>query len=214
MLLTAARTLLTTASIHASESQFSNTDKDYAIQSIGYELCEELAVDVGNQEVTLSANQNTVNIQSTLSDFEVNRFIRARIGNSLVELTTWDSILRMYADDTPIGIPNLIAFDSESALGMYAPQPKTGQTMVLTYRKSFVSFTAGTGSPGSVTLNIPEEIVRPVIFWGAKYFLLDGEQDNQQEAQKAYVKYREFIDKIRSKYPATTQGVKDRQAVA
>jgi hypothetical protein len=135
---------------------------------------------------------------SGITGFRPDRLIRAWLEDddgkeypNLLSVADTETRDDRVADDTA-GLPGKIAFPSTDAAVLY-PTPDAAYTLHVDYRAPLTTFTAGTGSPETVTLNIDDDYLRTVMMYGATAFL----QANHPEygyASQSYQKYIAFRD--------------------
>ena len=145
--------------------QYTVTDDVQAAGTIDYTI----ATDPGSKttEGTVSCiNLDLSDISSTLNR---RRFIRARTGlKKPLDHVNWNSMIEWHVADTGQGEPTKIAFDTTTTTKpLLHPAPSsTGYTFTITYLDYPRTWTAG-GTPSPDSFNIDDDILRPMLFWGA-----------------------------------------------
>ncbi len=184
---------------HIGENDSLDDDKLHrAIQATGYRFNSTTGSAKTTTNVPTVANDETLNIRTTITDFEEHWFISARIGYATVELMPEiGTIEREYiADPNQTGTPKWLGFYSNTSALLY-PKPTSVQSIALTYYADFTSFTAGTAN--NPDLNLPNEFAYDIIWWGARAYLLDGLKGHA-DAQTAYAKFDTIIEQAAAKY--------------
>lgn len=69
-----------------------------------------------------------------------------------------------------VGTPEVFGW-RDNANAIVAPLPQIAWKVLLTYWEAATSWTIGTASPADVTLNIPDDVIIPVIQHGAAFYL-------------------------------------------
>ena len=100
------------------------------------------------------------------------RFIRARTGmKKPLDRINWNSMVEWHVADTGQGEPLRIAFNTTSTeRPLLHPAPdSTGYTFIITYLDLPTSWDVGStsGAVTSSTFNIEDDLLRPMLFWGA-----------------------------------------------
>lgn len=161
---------------------------DYAIKAAGDEFVRRTkCVRKTNDTLTLTADDEDFDT-SSLSDFDPSRLIKIEVEHP-TDATIYPA--RRAAYDTVrtwrrhgiernewypytnsadyVGIPAVFGWRDKSN-AIVAPLPAVAWKVLLTYWEPFSSWTIGTGTPGSVTLNIPDDLIMPVIHHGARSY--------------------------------------------
>ena len=100
------------------------------------------------------------------------RFIRARTGmKKPLDHVNWNSMIEWHVADTGQGEPLRIAFNTTSTeRPLLHPAPdSTGYTFSITYLDLPTSWEVGStsGAVTSSTFNIEDDLLRPMLYWGA-----------------------------------------------
>lgn len=162
---------------------------DYAIKAAGDEFVRRTkCVRKTNSSLTLTADSEAFST-SSITDFHPDRLIKIEVNHpdtdtkypalrvSYDEVRNW----RLYGFDRTesypyangadlTGVPCVFGWkDATSAI--VAPLPSIAWEIFLTYWEPFTSWTIGTATPNSVTLNIPDDVIMPVLQHGAAFYL-------------------------------------------
>ena len=208
--LEAARSILLNAVLHVDNSTLGTTNQDDAIKA----ACNEFIVVTDcNKKVTsisLAADAKEFNPVSTITTFEEDQFIDAEISFNPVKLVAYEMIRDRYADGaapTP-GRPQWMAMRTKTKVYVYPP-PKVATTLELRHRETLTSFTSGTVSPASVSLNVPDEWIHQILHTGAKWRLLAG-LPGHPDAATAGQEWRALLVMAAQRFGRTIPGIDDR----
>lgn len=192
--------------LHTSDETFSVEKLHRAIKSAGYRFVRETGCSVTTIAVPLTASTSGLNIQTTIPGFEIDQFYRARIGLQEVKIAPWSMLVREASLLAAEGTPRMLAFNSADD-AMVSPTPDQNMMLLLTYRRALFSFTPGASS--NPELNIPEEWVWDVIWWGARTQLLFG-LPGHTDADPAAAKFEQMIADAKGRFASTATGTIDR----
>lgn len=186
----------------ADTDRYSATDTDLAAATLGNRLINEMGT-TAKTTVAITADTDTVSFAG-ITGFRPSRLLRARVTVSAsytdyaarkgVAKVGYDDVLRMRGECDRTGVPEYIGFSATTAAEVY-PTPQYTGTLTVWTRDSFVSFTPGTGSPGSVTINVPDDLIYDWLQAVADYVELDS-----VEARREYLRspdWRDFILRAR-----------------
>lgn len=115
-------------------------------------------------------------------------------GEGELETIPHADLLQKQIDDSDTGLPEFIAFTSATT-GKVFPTPDDGYTLTLVYVSPPTSFTPGTGSPGSVTFNVPDHYLRNILTYGATAMLQHAQPEHAyaSETWQKYLVYRNSL---------------------
>jgi hypothetical protein len=180
MTIAQARLLLLDAARNANADQNNSTNLDYAIQAAGNEFVSRTRCVIKSGEILLASPDDDIVSGDWASDFRADRLLRAWVRNESEDLqvVAYREVVRLLDEDSGTGIPTLIGFASTTTnaakLWRY---PSAAINIDYQYFPPFTAYTAGTGTDGT-ELNIPEDMIRPVINCGAVYYLLKNMPEN------------------------------------
>jgi len=206
MSLNTARAVVRDAALHIGNSTFDDAKVDFAIMNAGHHFMRVTNASMTTTSVLLSADVNSVDLTSTISGFTENDFEMAEIDNYEVRKTTPHTIRRRFEGSRePVGRPTRIAFVSDNKALL---NKKTDQsyTMDVTHAEPFTTFTAGTAS--NPTLNLPDEYIHAVMWYGARYYLLHGAPGHPDSAP-ARDEFFGVLREAQAKYGRVSTGVLD-----
>lgn len=215
--LTETRTTLIAITTHVKSSEFSANKLDEAIRSAGEELAEFTSAIRTTTALAVGANVSVLNFQSLgITEFIIDDFIHAYIGVSTggtVEVTPipHSSIQRRRSNETP-GEPKHLALLRNDAVLIYPSNDGTARTLDVTHRDKFVTWTLGTSSPGSVTMNLPQVLFGRFVTHCCKYYLLHGLNKFHPDVEQTYREKEKFMAYAKSMFPAREPAVDDAQS--
>lgn len=206
-----ARSLVTDAVMQWPASRYTNTQIDHAIKMAGDEFVRKTRCARTTATTNLTADQNQVSF-SAVADFTPERlilaeadhatedainilkqvdyaYVRRLIENQEHRREHWESSLN---DVDHSGLPTHIGFRNRADAYVY-PEPDAAHTLKLVYFAPFTDWTPGTASPGDVTLNIPDDMIYGVLWWGAPAIL----EHTSTKARYQSESYRRFQEHIR-----------------
>jgi len=166
MILTDARTYIAESALNSSVDALDAERIDRGIQfGLGY-FIEETRCTRTVDTVPWVNGSNAIDVPATITnEFQPSKVERVTVDNAdrdPVAVVDFDEMLRLIRDEGGTGTPEYIGWESE-ADGRVYPQPDAAGNLKITHVPALISFTAGTGSPGSVTLNVPERWIRPAL---------------------------------------------------
>lgn len=197
---------------------------DYAIKAAGEEFVRRTRCTIKtNDTLTLTADSEAFDT-SGVGDFDPSRLAMVEVRHpttSTVYPASWTNYHNVrtsrlngvergpwypYTNGADqIGVPNTFAWrDRTNAI--VAPLPGVAWEVLLTYWEPFTTWTVGTATPGSVTLNIPDDLIQPVIQNGAAYYLNKAVSPqsamlDRQLFDKHIVESRGFYSRTRTVIP-------------
>lgn len=197
MTLTVARDIAAQAVIRDGSYNPSDTENvkrlDYAIQAAGQEFMNRVRCDRAvDSTLSMTTGVQTVNY-STVTALKPENFLFAEIVDNTDSLPRRYRILPIAYDDmaqltlrpsllyqsyvwaalnpnSQLGWPCFLAFNDDRITLWLYPAPQATKVLNLYYWRPFVSWTAGTATPGSVTINIPDDLVYEFLYKGVAYY--------------------------------------------
>lgn len=204
MTIAQARLLLLDAARNANADQNNSTNLDYAIQAAGNEFVSRTKCVMSYDTVVILSPTEIITSGSFAGDFRPDRLLRAWVSNEVEDLQVIDfrEIQRMHQNDSSEGVPTHIGFSSanDDAAMVWRVPPSPGYTLEYQYHAPFTVYTAG--GDGSAELNIPEDMIRPVIQCGAVYYLLKNMPENAAWVDRCRRDFEAHIEQ--NKYRAST----------
>lgn len=193
MTLTAARAMVREYARNAGDStMYSDTKIDHAIQAAGSEFCRETGFLRTMTTLALTAASNVLPTLPT--DFRPENIREAFTTADDVDVVNYSEIAEADADSGP---PTQVAFSSDSA-GIVYPTPTVDTSLYIWYYQPFTPFTAGTASPGSVTITLPDDALIPCLIYGATSKLQFNEPEHGY-AVAAATQFQQHIARYRGR---------------
>ena len=188
MTLAAARTIVRASARNGTDTTaYGNAAVDQAIATVGQRFCR----------ITRYLSSSSTADASTTTGVVTCPVDRAYLVSALLEghadaldVVPYEQLWRAIQEqDTS---EHLMAFTSTTSATLY-PVPTTGEeTVTFLYWQPFTTFTAGTATPDSVVLNIPEAILAEILPWGPPALLQHHEPEHQYHASPAWDRYLEI----------------------
>ena len=204
-----ARDTLDDSALHIGASTIDSAKKDRALLAAFHEFHRVVGPDITNTNIAVASGASTLNITSTVTGFRSDDFIRAEIGYNRVELMPYDSVARRLGVTNPkTGEPSMIGFRDEDASAIIWPAADAAYTMRLTHFTGITSWTIGTTTPLSTSINIPDEWVYGVVWHGALYHLIRG-APGHPEWQAAKAEWDALLEKAQASFQRTDVPVRD-----
>lgn len=179
MTIAQARAVLTDAGRNVTAATNDETNLDYAIQAAGNEFVSRTKCLVVYDTILIASPTSNLVDGDWASDFRPDRLLRAWVittndDRADLQVVPYVDLLAMHAEDSTEGVPTQLAFQSTSDnTSKLWREPDAAFTIHYQYYAPFTEYTAGvTGSGANDPLNIPEDMIRPVINCGAVYYLL------------------------------------------
>lgn len=152
----------------ASTSDYSAADKDRGLITV----CEQFArktrcVQVAGT-VALAADSAVADC-SALTTFRPERILSAHLTTEEceLELPGYQNVHQHQIRCTGTGKPRRLAFETTTATsGIVHPTPDAVYSLRVKWWEPFVSFTAGTGTPDTISLNIPRDFMPQILSLG------------------------------------------------
>lgn len=159
--------------------QYTVTGYDWSAGTVGYALATDPGTKTTDGTVSL-INLPMPDLSGANNALHRRRFIRARTGmNKPLELANFDLMLEHHVSDAGQGEPLRIAFDTSTSTRPFLhPAPDAAYTYTVTYLNAPTQWVAGAGT-GSDSFNIPDDILRPMLQWGAPALLQHNVADQK-----------------------------------
>ena len=206
-----ARTTVESGALHVATGSYSNAEVDRAIRFVGNDFVESTHCTHTSTTFTVGTGSNVVDFtgETGLGLFQPTNLIWMSVDNYELKRAPLHSVYRRFQESTPLGRPQWVAFEGADRAVLY-PQPDQTYTLRLHWYETFTSFTIGTGTPGSVTLNIPEQYVDGVLRWGAATALVYNDPDSLY-AQTGWQQYEALKQRVAAQYmnPPTGETASD-----
>jgi len=181
-----------------------------AIRTAGNLFVMETDCARSTTNVNTVASTATVNVTSTISGFRQEHLEYCRIGTKRLVPARIETILRWQNGDATAGEPDYFAFEANDSMRTF-PIPNAIYAMAITHSPPFTSIDPGVTS-GSTELNIPDEYIDGVLWWGASVLLVYGEAGTAY-GRPEWQRFEEHIQSVRSKvHREPERDSKERQA--
>jgi hypothetical protein len=168
-------------------SVFTNADYDRAILYVGNRFCRVTRYLQNRSLLSLTADSSALPAFPT--GFAPERTIRAWIGTKpALKVTDYQAILDSHENSPATGHPQAMGFSGRTS-GMVWPTPDANYTLNLLWWRSFNTFTVNTASPGSITFDLPDEVMCQILPTGAAAWLRFA----NPEAVKASAGWQEYL---------------------
>lgn len=199
-----ARATLLSSVLHVSERDFVPLDLDRAIRGSFNRFLRETQITRTTTAVPTVSGTATLDITATSGAGEFRPgmlldvpFISSATGTYYpVYGAAWDAIRSQLRESTARDRPEQIAWLTADTAYLY-PIPDAVYTITFTWWAPLTSFNAGTGDPGAVSLNIPEQYVDDLLYWGTRAYLLKG-LPGHPEADSSMAEFKEFVRQAKS----------------
>lgn len=193
--------------------QYSTTNQDLAIMAIGARLVEEAKVTRSVDEVDLVQDEEEVDFSAVsgfLPEYLIETGIRIEQDDNFTDSEDLESfdvvsmsrIARLKTCGTSSGTPRYIAFDiSDNAIqtAIVYPAPDADGVLSVTWAPPFTSYTAGTASPGAVTLNIRDSILIEALLRGGPAYLQASQPEHAQQVALSEQRLVQWITTCKGK---------------
>lgn len=141
---------------------------------------------------TLSLSLGSAALPALPTGFRPERLIRAYIaGQGELDVTDHATLAARRLAYNETGLPEIVAFTSWTSGEVY-PTPGSAYTLSLLWHEPMVTWTPGAAG-SSVTPNIPDDQLRPILCWGATAYLMMTEESNQSAVGKCRDEFERFI---------------------
>lgn len=176
-----ARAMLLDSIVHTGTASFSNSKLDRAIIAACNRFLRETRIVRKQTDVSLSDGTTTYDLDTLTSggtNFRriINVMHIASPDWNEVELVDYNTVRQEFEDSTAKGKPEMVAIDGDNLV--VHPTPDAAYTLnVQTYELlDQTGWTVGgtDGTTLAVTLNVPEDWIDDVLWFGARAYLLLG----------------------------------------
>lgn len=189
--LTEARATLMDSVLHAESGTFDTDKQDRALKVAFERFLRETHITRTVASIAVTSGSYTFDATATATDFLPGCLTEAPYilsENRQLQVVSFTNLIqrRRTSGSGSSGIPELVAWQSPT-LGYLFPTLSANYTIALPYYQPLVSWTPGTATPASVTINCPERYAYEVIWWGARASLVygaPGHPDDQAAAQQ------------------------------
>jgi hypothetical protein len=173
--------------------RYGDNDIDDAILLVGNDFVNRTSCTLTASIVPLVSGSDAVSF-SALTDFRPERLKSIAVNTDSnytardvaggMQVTDLAAIRRRQGECTSTGTPALIGFTDRTAAAVH-PTPKANGTATVWWTEPFVTFTPGTGTPDSVALNIPADLIYPVLIYGATVIVQLTEVEQIEKALRS-----------------------------
>lgn len=175
-----------------SGGMYTDSHKDHAIM---------VALRYANKRGDLLSDTDTIDIKkndttldfSQIAGFHQMRFVHARIVWDDLERISYDSIREKYDNSESTDQPRFIAFETPQEATIH-PTADAAYKMTVKLRRDIVNFMAG--DPADIVLDVPREIIEPILAFGAVPILLSGDPDTYTQSHQ-WQALEKFLRNIR-----------------
>lgn len=172
---------------------FSDATIDRAIQQAGNYYCRMTRSIKRTDSVTITEGSTSFPLTAPIAaGFRPERVIDVWITGQTTPLQLLDyaAVVALAADDDSSDVPAVLAFLDESGNGYLWPEPDDDYTAKLRYWLPFTTWTAG--SDDSTTLNIPTDLIMPVLKDGAAGVALEANKETRAYAGLLWEKFKAY----------------------
>lgn len=176
-------------------SAYNNTSVDNAIMLPGDEWCRITRATKASSDMPLSIGaQSFVAPNGFLPEYFLDAllFLSGKPVMPLLLNVPYEEVLAAMARQGPnnVGTPRLLAFDT-AATAMLFPLPDAVYTVRMRWWKPFTSWTAGDETSGTtgLTFNLPDDHLKIIAAYGARYYLQKNEPENAAGCEKDYAHF-------------------------
>lgn len=216
--LTQAREIVRNSVLHVPNGSYSDSQIDNAILFVGKMWMRDTKCVQKIGQVAITDGNREIDIQASLPDFNYWMFSRCQIvdDNNYIKTVARDDyskVANAYCNSTQSGRPRAMGIKTNSTALLY-PTPDDDYTLHIIYAEPFVQFTAGTLSPDVITINIPGDLVRDVLWFGAGTALVFGENYQNMYPTRGWAYFMELKKKVEGQmsidsYDSYNQGTAD-----
>lgn len=201
MTIAEARLYVTQFARNADE--YTATELDRAILAIGKDFVNRTRCTRQLSTVALILNQRDFVTADLPTDFRPDRLIRAYIGTKPeLDVADYSEVMALHNLGAITGLPAKIGFDSFSSGSVY-PTCDAAYSLKLNWSPPFTVYTPGTATT-STQLNIPDDLIIPVMMYGAVSRLQHFMPEHQSFIATAREEYEMHVR--RTKGALATQG--------
>lgn len=198
MKLDEARQVVTDGVLHIDPNNtFDDQKIDRAISFAASLFANETKCCITQTNFAITAATAAVTFTADSSSAEVVGFQPAfiehlRIGYADVQRVDYDYVRRRLEADSTAAKPTTIAFETYTSALVY-PVPDANYTLVATWAAPFnTSWSLGTKA--EVTLNIPDRLIRPMLWYGAAAALVYGQMGGNPWPSTGWKLFLEYIE--------------------
>lgn len=84
----------------------------------------------------------------------------------------------------------------DDTTALFYPSPEVAWDVRFAWTPPFTSFTVGTGTPASVTLNVPDDVLDGMLMWGVASYL-DSRDPSTRAASQGHQEYLRHIRRVK-----------------
>ncbi len=164
----------------ADTSTFSDDTIDRAIQQAGNKYCRETRSIVRTDSVAITAESTAFPVTTPLTlGFRPERIVDVWLTTEPdpLAIVSYENIQRKATVDAGAATPTHLAFLDDTSAGLLWRTPHEDLTARMRWWVPFTSWTPG-GS-GSTTLNIPDDLIMPVLKYGAAAMALEANKETR-----------------------------------
>lgn len=203
MNLSDARTWILDAARNAGEpGTYSAERVDMALQFVGNQFCRTTHYLRRAASVTLTPSSPAVSF-AAVSEFRPERLTQAYVVgfSGGVSIEDWQTVYDLVVDQASAGVPTKLAFEDDDVCNVW-PIPDIAYTMRFRFWRPFTTWTLG-AEPSGVTLNLPDDVLMPILRYGAPAAL----QHSEPETLYANESWKKYLDWERSMVGANSPPV-------
>lgn len=173
------RSIVTDSALQVVSARFSATQIDHAIQGAGSEFVRRTRCVVASDDSLTLTVDSAVLDYSGVSDFDPSRFVGAALLEDgevahLLSQADYRHVQRRLDRGDGVCDRPMIAFREAEQEAVFSFTPEQAWGLRLTYWQPFSTWTIGTVTPSEVTLNLPDDHLYPVAWFGAASYLVMG----------------------------------------
>lgn len=210
MLLVQAEELLVKSVVHAGQRSWEGKTRP-AIKGAGLRFVRDTGCTRKTYKVPLASGSYELDIRKTIPGFIEDQLIWARIDNVFLELVSVPTV-RRELEEIEVNRPTRFTFEDDETV-VFDRQADQDYTVRFTRREPFVDFDLDSATADDIKLNIPDEWVYEVVWWGARAWLLKGAAGHREDAEAAEAEFTKVIERAAARFAGTTRGTQDRNVV-
>jgi hypothetical protein len=180
-------------------SHFATATIDRSIQMAGDEFCRRTRAVVRTDSVAITAASTSFPLTAPIAaGFRPLRVLDAWVQSEETPLilTDYEDVNRLHATyPGRSGVPTHLGFLDESGNGYLFPTPSEAATAKLRYALPFTTWTAGSGDDTS--LNIPTDLIIPVLKYGAAANALGANKETRELSGHLRGLFEQYIAETR-----------------